>query len=43
MMSTQAAPSIDFSIASELSHFQLVELPEELLAIIANHKDETPV
>ena len=43
IMSTQQAPAIDFSIASHFTNFQLVELPEELLTIIANHKDETPV
>jgi hypothetical protein len=42
-MSTQEGPSIDLSIAKELTNFQLVELPDELLAIIASHKDETPV
>ena len=42
-MSTQQAPVIDFSVASQFTNFQLVELPDELLTIIANHKDETPV
>jgi hypothetical protein len=43
-MSTQQAASIDFGIAQNLTSFQLVELPDELLSIITNHKDkDTPV
>ena len=43
-MSTQQAPSIDFSIAPDFTHFQLVELPDELVTLIADHKDvEAPM
>ncbi|KIW01874.1 hypothetical protein, variant [Verruconis gallopava] len=42
-MSTQQAPSIDFSIARNLTNFQLVELPDELVQLIAGHAGPSPV
>jgi hypothetical protein len=42
-MATQQAATIDFSIARNFTGFQLVELPEELLELIADHKTDAPV
>jgi hypothetical protein len=42
-MSTQQALAIDFSVAQNFANFQLVELPEELLQVIAGHKSDAPV
>jgi hypothetical protein len=42
-MSTQDGASIEFSIAQNFTNFQLVELPEEIIQLIAEHKSDAPV